>query len=663
METYLNKYLLKQKLINLKELKMVEGTKKKVVSSCIFIPESPKIGDKSFSYFTGVIKSIETFHIIMEKKSWIYRLYVDDLFFSGLKKEGSKTKYAYNNVSSNSSPDEKLRFSRMEETPKSYRKKVKRNIRENRDNLKKLQTLMNLYLQKIIDSEDDRYSNIEIITFRCNKTKLTGKYPGHANTFGSIMRFFPIFDSNVDIFISVNSRYPMNLMMKLLIYDFYKRREKKVLAFSYPAKHFIPKCLKQSIDKYVLLLKEGWEQPNIKLFEGVINDIFELKSEICPTSEKLLVKNLSTKEIIEGLYHSDNKTEAYYSIAAGFFGMKRDPALFEKRIEIFAKLLRFLILERDKFIFGIDEVLLKLVLAVEPGTMNISQEIPHQSISFKDSKGLRLKTITNSQILKRLEADKQTYLKGVEGNYRDATIQQLKKANPRAHDYDLLNTLSEINNLGKTDINYCYFLEHSDDCEHTPMKIYKKDFKGLTNSKDQPLTLDPILNDKYISVLDGDLYSVAAYQTRSLFVTNDKTKKKLEKGDKIKVYFDSGDDFQSIEIDIPLLISDYSEYRKLFIYDSKDYYGSLKILFKYFDENYFVPIDINDYPLEDINCLVNLVVNHYRKNNDVYQLIDYQGVLAEQHGSGKAKGIKTRKNKEGLKKTKTKTKKTGSTSI
>ena len=70
MEKYLKKYLLKQKLINLNELKMVEGDKKKIVSSCIFIPESPKIYEKAFSYFTGVIKSIETFHIIMEKKSW-----------------------------------------------------------------------------------------------------------------------------------------------------------------------------------------------------------------------------------------------------------------------------------------------------------------------------------------------------------------------------------------------------------------------------------------------------------------------------------------------------------------------------------------------------------------------------------------------------------------
>ena len=93
---------------------------------------------------------------------------------------------------------------------------------------------------------------------------------------------------------------------------------------------------------------------------------------------------------------------------------------------------------------------------------------------------------------------------------------------------------------------------------------------------------------------------------------------------KIKVYFDSGDDFQSTEIDIPLLLSDYSEYKKLFIYNSKERYDELKTLFKYFDEDYFVPLDINVYSLDDINCLVNTIVNHCRKFNDVYELIDYQ---------------------------------------
>ena len=630
MEKYLEKYLLKQKLITLKELKMVKGDKKKVISSCIFIPESPKIYEKAFSYFTGVIKSIETFNTMMDKK-WIYRLYVDDLFFRGLKKEGSKIRYAYNNVSSNSSSPEMSKYSiKKVETPKKkYRKTVKRNIRTHRDNLKKLQTLLNLYLQKIIDSKDERYSNIEIITFRCDKAKLTGKYPGHANTFGSIIRFFPIFDSNVDMFISVNSRYPINVMMKMIISDFNFRKKKKLLAFSYPAKHFIVKSLLESIDKYIYHFKEGWETPNSKLLETVVNDILKLKSEICPTSKKLLLKNMSAREVIESLYHSSNKKEYTYSIAAGFFGMKRDPVLFESRIEIFAKLLRFLILDKNAFEFGIDEVLLKLVLAVEPGTMNITQEIPHQSISFKDSAELRLKTFTNSQIMKRLEKKQQPYLKGIEGNYRDVTIQQLKKANPKTHDYDLIQIIHEINNLGKTDINWCYFLEQDLVSLHSPLRIYQKDFMGLTTSQNKPITLNSELTDNSIYVLDGDLYNVGAYQSRSLFVTRDKSHK-IEEKDKIKVYFDSGEDLQTIELDIPLLLSDYSEYRKLIIYDSKHRYSDLKILFKYFDETYFVAIDINDYPINDIQSLLELVISHYRKNNDIYQIVDYNDVLAQE---------------------------------
>ena len=51
MEAYLNKYLLKQNLIKLNNLKIVEGSNKKIISSCIFIPETPKISDKVFKLF------------------------------------------------------------------------------------------------------------------------------------------------------------------------------------------------------------------------------------------------------------------------------------------------------------------------------------------------------------------------------------------------------------------------------------------------------------------------------------------------------------------------------------------------------------------------------------------------------------------------------------
>ena len=75
-----------QDLITLKELKMSKINNKKVISSCIFIPELPRINNKTFNYFTSAIKSIETFHTNLKKKDkWIYRLYVDDLFFNDIK--------------------------------------------------------------------------------------------------------------------------------------------------------------------------------------------------------------------------------------------------------------------------------------------------------------------------------------------------------------------------------------------------------------------------------------------------------------------------------------------------------------------------------------------------------------------------------------------------
>ena len=69
-------------LIELKNLKIVPGKKKKVITSSIFIPENPYIKDKTYSYFVGLIKSIETFSESMP--GWIYRLYIDELFVSGI---------------------------------------------------------------------------------------------------------------------------------------------------------------------------------------------------------------------------------------------------------------------------------------------------------------------------------------------------------------------------------------------------------------------------------------------------------------------------------------------------------------------------------------------------------------------------------------------------
>ena len=96
--------------------------------------------------------------------------------------------------------------------------------------------LLNLYLKVIQESKSPRYRNIEIVRFNCDKVKLNKKnILGHPNTFGSIMRFLPLFDKKVDMFVSVNSRLSVTPLMKHII-DYWENAEdnqKKLLTITY----------------------------------------------------------------------------------------------------------------------------------------------------------------------------------------------------------------------------------------------------------------------------------------------------------------------------------------------------------------------------------------------------------------------------------------------
>ena len=67
----------------MKEIKIVDTCNKKVISTSIFIPEDPSVSCKTFGYFTDLIKSVETFSNT-GLEGWVYRIYVDDMFFSGI---------------------------------------------------------------------------------------------------------------------------------------------------------------------------------------------------------------------------------------------------------------------------------------------------------------------------------------------------------------------------------------------------------------------------------------------------------------------------------------------------------------------------------------------------------------------------------------------------
>ena len=85
-------------------------------------------------------------------------------------------------------------------------KDVRKEINDNKLFLKKIEKIMNFYLKKIISSTETKYKNIEIFSYRCPKaSNEEANFLGHYNTFGSIVRFLPLFDSSVSTLFSVNS--------------------------------------------------------------------------------------------------------------------------------------------------------------------------------------------------------------------------------------------------------------------------------------------------------------------------------------------------------------------------------------------------------------------------------------------------------------------------
>jgi len=77
-------------LIDLKNIKMVDSCNKKVISTAIFIPENPSVNFKTFFYFSDLIKSVETFSKT-GLEGWVYRIYVDDMFYSGITQKELET--------------------------------------------------------------------------------------------------------------------------------------------------------------------------------------------------------------------------------------------------------------------------------------------------------------------------------------------------------------------------------------------------------------------------------------------------------------------------------------------------------------------------------------------------------------------------------------------
>ena len=628
METIFDEYL--GDLINLTPIKILPGANKKVITSSIFIPEKPNISDKTYSYFTGLIKSIEVFSERMPK-GWIYRLYVDELFIKGLKFKEDKTieKSIYNSISSDSDKDP---FRKL--TKKNI---IKRKLRRHKDNLKKVQHLMYLYIQKIIDSKDKKYKNIELLSFKCSEASETNKYPGHSSTFGSIIRFFTLFDSDIDLFISFNCRYPINKLLKEIIMEFDGDDKKKILAYKYETSFLRNVTYKNLFlpffeikNKESELSTEGQTH-----FKECVNQMLDTREEIIDEKMGLNFDKMKTyKKSIKMfgldplLFGGDRKgkmsikTGFEYSVAAGLFGMKRE-AMFNQRIEVFANYLRYLILSGNDFNFGIDEIILKMILAPEVVTMNL---------------------------------------------YYDYDDDKLK-----------------IDYMGKEkDIDYIYFL-FPERNHFIPDNLFDREKSFLTDENKKKIIFDDYLGEPIdedmvtdgkqtltdfilfegLSGLDtkSDLLDIHVFGARSLFV-NHKTKPIKESDKLYRIFERYRPTFQDLDFSINYLFAAYDEYKKLFIFDSEgmnELYQNipsyLRLLNNFTDiNNFFVFKDIQEYSLDNMGQLLGEIIEHYGNLKEPELLEGKNSSNKTVNVSGGPAGKTKKKRGKGLKKTEKKRK-------
>jgi hypothetical protein len=668
-----------EKLIDLKNIKMVDFCNKKVISTSIFIPEDPSVSCKTFGYFTDLIKSVETF-INTGLEGWVYRIYVDDMFFSGISQKELETAVAAGDKfgskvveemitsiekesgeSASSSPlkktkkssnivedkDSKYNYTYNKESSEgSISPETKKTVKVIRDKLKKQQKtgainssnvlrlkkmmkLLNLYLKVIQESKSPRYRNIEIVSFNCDKVKLSKKnLPGHPSTFGSIMRFLPLFDKRVDMFVSINSRLPVTPLMKHII-DYWENAEdkqKKLLTLTYQTSAsrgnygFIGQCIHDNLLMDIIKIQAKIEDkkeltPNDKLLVQSIDDIFSLKENLMsiPHEKRMSfskINKIKSKEELKREYgdlsnrfsefkkigkligYTNNSKSPNYkiwskSIAAGFFGMKNDASLFGERAKVFCNLLKYLINTGNKFSYGIDEVFLKLILGFECGTLDYNYgHVKYGDMGeFKRGKRQHLEVeldyVTN--ILPSSEA----------GGISQELFSDVNRFNPK---------------------NY------------------------VTNSKGNGLSVKSPISIKYgfddmtkANLIDNPDYIISGIHNSKNLLT-DKDNNNVQKNDRLTVRFlnesdepktEYGLDPEFLDVSFLDMFKILDEHKRFIIYDSGISSDAPFYLFIKDDNEWtahFTRVNLKTVPLKDIPKLLVKLIRHFRNNCVNYKL-------------------------------------------
>lgn len=164
----------------------------KVFSSNIFIPMELNLSSKTFTYASGLIKLVETFKRQTEwsdvnmETNWGLYIFVDATFLD-------------NNF------DNKIYESSSENN--MLNKNIKNSYSNNKEIILKLHKLYYEYINHIIKNPK-KYEHVKLYSFMDMgiKKKYIKKFKFHPQTYGSFMRFLPMFDDYINSEISGMSK-------------------------------------------------------------------------------------------------------------------------------------------------------------------------------------------------------------------------------------------------------------------------------------------------------------------------------------------------------------------------------------------------------------------------------------------------------------------------
>jgi hypothetical protein len=390
-----------KKFVNLNNIKVTPTRNKKIISTCLYIPSNLSYNERSIYYFQGLVKSVETFDAVMNLDSnnrWIYRIYYDKMFDSGINfmfnKNHKKTKQMTTKQKRVELKRRKLLLTKKKKQSTNEYKyaynggiyqgatlDVREALVKYKDSFKKLLKLYHLYLKQIKNNKDNRYQNIELISYDCPAIKTEPEFIGHSSSFGMFLRFTPILDPDVDLFYSVNSTHPVTPQLRVMLDKWASNTDETAFCFAYQTQNVIGSSKKYIVESVEAIKgKEELVKKEIEFVE-IIDRIFNiLQSELTYDFDYIKKKrskssksgrSSKTSKLLDSDYNFKNLlyNEAKFSldmaIGGGMCGFKKDFPILLKRYDVFIDYINYLISHKIQLDYGLDELILKIILLPE----------------------------------------------------------------------------------------------------------------------------------------------------------------------------------------------------------------------------------------------------------------------------------------------------------